>query len=361
MLIVDRVKDLYSRHTRALPILFFLGGFLWDALTLKRIDSWVDHLFMASYLFGLGGSIWLILSKPKPRNPQLKTLVGFAPLFLQFFLGGLFSAYVVFFFKSVSLWSTYVYVALLLVFLLGNEWINHKRTSTTMSSVVFTLAIFSYLCFTIPVLTRTISNWSFILTVGLTASLSFLFWWWIERSGHIDLMSFAKSVAAICCTLLLVSFAYFGNYIPPVPISLKTGGIYLNAERADNDRFRLVFEEESWRFPWQEYNKSISYNVGDTLYCFAAVFAPIKLETALIHKWQRKIPNSDQWETTDELDYRIVGGRDGGFRGITFKRNISPGEWRVDIMTETEKTIGRLPFYVVEQELNKANLKTVFN
>jgi len=361
LFIVDQVKDLYSKHTRLLPILFFLGGFIWDALTLKRIDSWVDHLFMASYLFGLGVSFWMIFAKPRPKDKHLKTIVGFAPLFLQFFLGGLFSAYVVFFFKSVSLWSTYVYVGLLLTFLLGNEWINHKKSSSVLSSVVFTLAIFSYLCFTVPVLTRTISTWSFLLSLGFTAILSVLFWWLLEKAGHIDLVAFSKSVGVISCTLLIVSLAYMGNFIPPVPISMQTGGLYLDADRTNDGRFKLVYEKVPWYLPWRDYNETISYSAGDTLYCFAAVFAPIKLETALIHRWQRKIPDSEVWETTDELNYKIVGGRDGGFRGVTFKRNISPGQWRVDIMTETESTVGRLPFTVVEKEVDQEIIKTVYN
>jgi hypothetical protein len=42
-----------------------------------------------------------------------------------------------------------------------------------------------------------------------------------------------------------------------------------------------------------------------------------------------------------------VGGRDGGFRGYSFKKNIQPGTWRVDVETAEGLLLGRIGFEVV--------------
>ena len=55
----------------------------------------------------------------------------------------------------------------------------------------------------------------------------------------------------------------------------------------------------------------------------------------------------DQWTTTDKIGYDIIGGRDGGWRGFTHKKNVGPGRWRIDVMTEDEKIIGRIPMNIV--------------
>lgn len=47
--------------------------------------------------------------------------------------------------------------------------------------------------------------------------------------------------------------------------------------------------------------------------------------------------------TTDKLDYEVTGGRGGGYRGYTYKLNVS-GKWRVDEETEEGLLLGRIKF-----------------
>jgi len=46
----------------------------------------------------------------------------------------------------------------------------------------------------------------------------------------------------------------------------------------------------------------------------------------------------------------VVGGRDNGYRGYTFKRHVQPGRWRVEVRTETGRLLGRIPFELVPAE-----------
>jgi hypothetical protein len=66
-----------------------------------------------------------------------------------------------------------------------------------------------------------------------------------------------------------------------------------------------------------------------------------------VHHWQVYNEKSDQWQTTDKRKYGIVGGRDGGYRGYSFKKNIRPGTWRVDVKTDDGLLLGRIGFEVV--------------
>jgi hypothetical protein len=62
--------------------------------------------------------------------------------------------------------------------------------------------------------------------------------------------------------------------------------------------------------------------------------------------------------TTDRLDYKIQGGRDGGYRGYTMKRNVQPGKWRVDVETNEGMILGRIPFNLVNKKNDSHPLKT---
>jgi len=50
----------------------------------------------------------------------------------------------------------------------------------------------------------------------------------------------------------------------------------------------------------------------------------------------------------DTVRFDIVGGRDGGYRGYSFKKNLKPGDWRVDVITETDQLLGRKKFTLIE-------------
>jgi len=50
------------------------------------------------------------------------------------------------------------------------------------------------------------------------------------------------------------------------------------------------------------------------------------------HIWSYYHP-AHGWRATDSVTFPITGGRDGGYRGYSMKRQIYPGEWRVEVVT----------------------------
>lgn len=53
------------------------------------------------------------------------------------------------------------------------------------------------------------------------------------------------------------------------------------------------------------------------------------------------------WEIVEDIDYDITGGRDGGYRGYTFKNNVKEGLWKVEVITNEELVLGVVDFKVV--------------
>ena len=174
-----------------------------------------------------------------------------------------------------------------------------------------------------------------------------------------SMADFRNTMALIGGVYLVLNLFYFLNWIPPVPLSLKEGGIYHHVHRA-GDRYELRFEKGRWYQPFKESDKVFHYMPGDTVFCFTSVFAPTQLEKKVIHQWQVWSAKRDEWIISDRLGFRIYGGRDGGYRGYTYKKNIQPGKWRVDVRTEDDLLLGRISFRLVPAEKPIPAMETIY-
>ena len=77
------------------------------------------------------------------------------------------------------------------------------------------------------------------------------------------------------------------------------------------------------------------------------MFAPTNLTKKIYHEWQIYSDNKSEWLTSDKRGYELIGGREGGYRGYTMKKNIRPGEWRVNIITEDDLLLGTINFDII--------------
>ena len=80
----------------------------------------------------------------------------------------------------------------------------------------------------------------------------------------------------------------------------------------------------------------------------------------VVHRWAHRTSPDDPWETTDRIAYPLEGGREGGYRGFTLKRNVAPGQWRVSVETEQGAVLGRIRFDLVESEADPESIRTRF-
>ncbi len=343
------------RHEHAVPPSLFLGGVTWDALTLQRIDALLDNLILGSYLVLLGGFVVLVTlarnDRPLPR--PLQKLSHWAPGAIQFLSGGLFSAYVIYYTRSASFSTASLFLLVLVVLLVANEILWSRVLSSYLLLGVYFLAVFCYFTFFIPTVLGKMGFGVFLTSGFLSAGLVISLIMYLDRHDVFETSwAFSGAVGTVLALLGLVVLFYVNHWIPPVPLAMKEGGVYHDVER-ENGAFVLQYEEPAWYQPWKADDDPFHYAPGDTVHCFAAIFAPTNLETKIYHHWQYYDAKRDTWVDTDRIGYRVVGGRRNGYRGVTFKRHVHPGEWRVTVETPDRRPIARIRFDVVEADTSK--------
>jgi hypothetical protein len=341
-----------------MPPVFFFSGVTYDTLTLTRIDRLQDNLILLLYLVALGFLIVLTgrlggteetSTGIEPQSSAfarfLKKIQPYYPMAMQFLLGGLFSAYAVFYSRSATLTRTGVFLGVLVLLLVANEFLRDRLSNMRLLVALYALASFSFFTFFLPVMVGTIGTWVFllgaVLSVGVTLRVVQLIYQRNpERSQREAVLVGGPAIALIG---LLVGF-YFLNWIPPVPLSMKFGGMYREVQKQD-DRFALSFDRE-WYQVWKRSQNP--FPADEPIYCFTAVFAPVDLNTTIYHHWYFRPNDGKPFTHADKIPIKIAGGREGGYRTYTFKQRLDPGDWRVDVETEDGRIIGRVSVVVAE-------------
>lgn len=338
-----------ERHKQIEPAAFFFGGVLWDAATLRRIDAVVDNVLLGMYLIVLAVLITgaVLVQADRTTNRLLIKHREALPAAIQFLMGALFSAYVIFYFQSASWTSTSAFVVLLLGLLIANEFVHRRLFNVYLLFALYYLAAFSFFVFFVPVVTKTMNYAAYVagglLSAALVAALLHFLW---RRGVFEQHRQVFYSIGIVALLFTTLNVFYLQNWIPPVPLALRHAGIYHEVER-DGNVFELRYEKGPWYKFWSDDDRVFRYSEGDAVHCFAAVFAPTKLRTALFHEWRYYDEALGKWMTTDRMRYEIEGHRDGGYRWFSRKRNVKPGRWMVDIRTTRGRTVGRVRFDVV--------------
>lgn len=352
-----------------MPAVFFLSGVTYDTLTLTRIDRLQDNLLLLIYLLLLG--VLIVLTgrlgiEPPPDREHLTALSPFGrwvlharpyyPMAVQFLLGGLFSAYAIFYSRSATLTSSAIFFALLILLLVGNEFLRDRLSSLRLLISLYALVCFAFFTFFLPVMTGLMNAAVFLAGAGLTAAVTFRVVHLIYRNNPDRSKREAVGVTAPAFALigLLVGF-YFLNWIPPVPLSMKFGGIYREVQR-QGDHFLLTYDRK-WYEVWKRSENP--FPADEPIYCFTAVFAPVALDATVYHHWYFRPNSSKPFAHADRIPIKISGGREGGYRAYTFKQRLDPGDWRVDVETEDGRIVGRVSVRVEERSEASTALKTL--
>ncbi len=345
-----KIKELHSKYERYISPLSLLAGFIADNLTLRRIDLLAENIAILSYLFIVGASILILNAYDvgRLRGKIIDKLYGILPFVMQFAFGGLFSVFVVFYFRSASFFASWPFLLALAGLLVGNEIFRKRYSRLVFQLSIYFVVIFSYSVFAMPIVLKKINDTVFLLS-GLASialiSLFIFIIWLVLREKLIPARGlFIKSIAGI---YLLFNIFYFANIIPPIPLSLKESGIYHSVARLDGN-YIVQFEPSQWSNFFNNFNRVFHWKPGEPVYCYSAVFAPAKINTEILHRWSYFNEEKKEWEEKSRLGFPIVGGRDGGYRGYSVKYQIEPGKWRVDVITGQDKILGRINFEIVE-------------
>jgi len=328
----ERVLHTYQHVRPWVPAVFFIAGFTWDALTLGQKIKSVDLFILLAYLAGAAAILVALGRGVEFRGSQYLNSV------LQFFFGGMFSALFIFYFLSSSDLPGYLVVLGLAALLIGNEFLESRYSELTLAWALFTMSAAMFFNFALAHLFRSISTFWFYLGTLVAVLLVLV----LRRVSRHESASIVPSM--IVAALLLAAHAL--NFIPPVPLVKKEMLVAHDLHRRDGV-YEGTIESPGWRV-WRSSSTVFHRSGSERVYCFTSVFVPNGIRTTIRHRWLLYDTEAGKWRTTSVIPFTISGGRSGGYRGLTYKQNVVPGEWRVIAESETGARIGIIDFDVVE-------------
>jgi hypothetical protein len=338
------------RHEKYGPVVFFIGGFIFDTLTLGRIDHLYGLVVLCLHMACLSLTLYLynMVDDGRWKNTVLECYEEYLPLAIQFFFGGLSSAYVVYYFRSVSLSKTAFFFIILVALLFANELLKKRISNKYLQFSVYFFISLTFFTFMIPVFIREL-NTDVFLYAGLLSLAStiflILFIYWASPSTRLEI-HLGKLFGIVLSIYATVNIFYFFNLIPPVPLALDNGIVAHNIAVEDHT-YLVTYERDEWFRFWRDHRLEFVYQPEEEIYVFTSIFAPTDLKKTVLHRWKWFNEATGAWEIVEDIDYDITGGRDGGYRGYTFKNNVKEGLWKVEVITNEELVLGVVDFKVV--------------
>jgi len=350
MLFIEPVRNWYARFERPISSLSLIFGFVFDALTLKRVDTLWENLWIFAHIIIVGVFIILIHIQESEagdeKNPS-KAHFWYVNI-LQFFFGGLLSTYLVFYFRSADILVTWPFIFLLVLAFIANESLKRHYVRFSFQISLFFLSVYSFAIFLVPVLMHQIGAWVFLfsgfISLVFISSFVLILLHFIKDKFFKDNYESKKMILfSILSIFVIVNFLYFTNLIPPIPLSLKDAGVYHSIQKIQDGNYAVTYEDYGWREYFNLYQdfKKVS---GAPIYAYSAIFSPQGLNITVLHEWQHYDELQNEWTTETVINLPVIGGRDGGFRTYSRRSNLSSGKWRVNIKTEKGQVIGRLRF-----------------
>ncbi len=340
--VVERIEAARRAHPHLEIALFFSAGFLFDVLTLGRIDDVATLSMQGVYLLVLCllllADQWVELTGRR-LGPWLGRAWALREEGIHFFLGGLLSAYSLFYLRSASVLSSILFVGVMFALLVGNELPSLRRLGPVVRFALFSFCITSFLAYLLPVAAGRLSRTFFFLAAGtaiaVTLSLAHLIGRWAEdrRLGLKRAGIPGVAVQAGLVGLFLL------DAVPPVPLSVRHLGVYHEVER-QGDVYVLRHEKPAWRF-FEEGDQRFYARDGDKVWVFARIFAPAEFRDAVYLVWEYDHPKLG-WTQTDRIRMSITGGREEGYRAFAYKAHWREGDWRVSVETSDGRTLGRI-------------------
>lgn len=349
-----------QKYERRLSAFAMIAGFVVDNIFFERIDLWQTQAVFALY------TLICFISIPLLHFIEARAIVGvdrprwrsILPIATQFTLGGFWSGFFIFYGRSAVLSTSWPFLLLLVVVLIGNELFRQYHERLVFTSVLFFLALYSYAIFAVPIYTHLMGTLTFIESGAVAIALFALFTVMLRILGsarfHSDVWRIRVGALAV---LVIINLFYFTDVLPPLPLSTKAAGIYHGVWRVPGD-YLATAESEPWQVRYLGATPTLHVVPGESLYAYSSVFAPTALATTIVHRWQWYDVAAKQWVTRAAISYPIVGGRDGGYRGYSAVLMNTPGAWRVNVETADGRLLEHLPFTVEQVALPPASETT---
>lgn len=341
----------YARNHLSLSSVSLVGGFVFDAVTLKRIDMFWENFWVVVHLLAVALCIFWIgreQSFAPTREAWVPKIHTWFINVLQFSFGGLLSTFMVFYFRSGTFWVSWPFYLLLAAAFIANEKLKSRYARRDFQLGLFFLSLFCFMIFILPVVIRSMGRLVFLLSGALSLLLWWLFVRFLRTRAKEDFSDHpATVVASTAVIFIVINVLYFMNVIPPLPLSLQDASVHHSITRTADGAYLLQSERQGW-LGFFRLVPRFHTAPGVPIYFYSAVFSPTSLNTEIVHEWQT-YDGRRGWITADRIGLSVRGGRDGGYRTYSVKSGIKPGAWRVNVETPTGAILGRYRFNVLSQ------------
>lgn len=218
-------RAVLRRHSTAA---MFVAGFLFDFLTMQRIDAWTDLAFQLGYLTALTGLLVYQHRELAGRwTPGRLTRRWWRYNLeaLHFIYGGLLSAYVVLYFRSSTAARPALFLGLLVAVMVINEVPRVRGAGYRLRLGLYSFCVLSFLTYFIPILIGRIDAWVFLLSLLASAVVVWHVTRWLAPPGDGRPAERLRLFAPAGAVLVFVATLYVLRLIPPVPLSVQFQGI----------------------------------------------------------------------------------------------------------------------------------------
>jgi len=129
---------------------------------------------------------------------------------------------------------------------------------------------------------------------------------------------------------ILVNFLYFTNLIPPIPLSLKDGGIYHSLGKNPEGNYEILTKIMAGR-DTLNCIRILTKVAGEPVYAYSAVFSPQNLNLTIVHEWQYYDEAQNKWITGSVI--KLAGSWRTGrrfpnlFQAFQFSARALAGEY----------------------------------
>lgn len=231
-----------------------------------------------------------------------------------------------FYFESMTLFSRNITVAPILIILAvtANQIYLYKRWVARyplVSAIFFSLIFFFVLNIIFPIIFGMRNIWSLSIS-GSIASLTAILYVY----PHLGILKSRKNGLLFTAGVVIffISLWFGRSLIPPSPLRL------IEATACET-----IFNND----PLNPFTAN-SYEEGERIYFYSAIFAPRGLKERIVHIWYY---NGNKFQTVNLKE--ITGGREKGYRTWSFHTvREKPGKYAVEVWTAGGQLLGRRDF-----------------
>jgi hypothetical protein len=368
--LMDKVQEFRSRHEKWEMALFFFGGFLYDVLSLSRIDDTLTLVQNFGYLVILTTLFLLEQRFPEGTEPPkfLAKVWRWREDAVHFLFGSLLSVFMLLLFKSTSGFTPYLFIVGLFALLVANELPRFRQLGPVIRVVLLSLCVTMYFACLLPVVTHRMGFWVFLLAVSLGCANVYGLMRVIQRwRPDVEFLKRNVAVPGFGVQGALLALYLVGG-IPPLPLVVQYSAVYHDVKKAGRGEYQVSHVDPSpWKFwhhsheevPAWKFWRSFEFHgdhtfrarSGDKAWYFFRIFSPKNFQDYRLRvRWYYDHPEKGWTQHGNGTLLTARSSTEAGFRSYAYTSNPKPGDWRVVLETESGHEISRSSFTVVADE-----------